>query len=210
MNLFFFVDAILPKKVRVLRLSLLNYSLGHELILLSERNSLAFLSEEDFDRLPINEQVFAVMRAVLICSTSYEEFSKKKQRWLRLWNWIIFREDFLEAAKQFRDYRAAGSTYPRPPTRDADQIANGKEDEGRQLGGDLMPRLINFLCHRATALGYKSVYEIPYGFALHLYFTDLEMEGRIKIENERERQVKNELAEHMDAIRKEREAACLL
>lgn len=184
------------------------YSVGHELILQSERNALVTLSDLEFSALSVNDKIFSIIRASLICSRPYSECFRKN-RLLHLWHWIISREDFLKAIKDFSEYRANGSTYPNAPTREADQIANGKEDEGRSLGGDLMPRLINFLVGKEKSLGYESVYDVPLGLALHLYFTDLELEGRIKIENERERQVREELAEHLAMIAKERkEALC--
>lgn len=203
MNPFLFADATRPKPVRVLRLLMLNYSIGHELILQSERNAL--LSPE-FDSLPVNEKCFAIIRAALICSRSYEE-NHYPHRWLRLWNFMIVRDDFFKAIKDFQEYRFKGSTYPVPPDKEADQIANGKDESGRMLGGELLPRLVNFISPRAKSLGFKTVFNVDYGFALHLFFNDLEMEGRMKIENEREKQVRAELDEHLNAIKKEREAA---
>lgn len=205
MNAFLFADAIRSKPVRVLRLPMLEYSIGHELLLQSERNALLL---PGFDSLQINEKCFAIIRAALICSRTYEEYSKR-QSWLKFWHWMICRDDFFESIKSFQEYRMRGSSYPPLPDKEAEQIANAgsNEETGRILGGELTPRLINFMASRIKPLGYDTVYNFPYGYALHLYFTDLEMEGRLKIENDRERQVRKELDDILNAIKKEKEAA---
>lgn len=190
-----------------MRLPMENYSIGHELILQSERNPLAVLDGAQFDQLSTNEKCFAIIRASLVCSRPYSE-NHLPHRWLKLWHWMISREDIFKSIKTFQEYRIQGSTYPKPPDKEAEQIANAgnNDDSGRQLGGDLMPRLVSYLCGVNRQLGYETVYDIPFGFALHLYFTQLEMEGRMKIENDRERQVRREIDQCMAEIQKDKES----
>ena len=207
MNQFLFADAIHPKQVRILRLPMEKYSIGHEMLLLSERNALVNLSEADFNNIPLADKIFAVMRAVLICSRPYAQYNRR-HRWLRTWQFLLSGHDFTEAINSFRQYRADGSVYPPMPTKDEDAMANGGRDkEGRMLGGDLMPALCSFMADKVSALGFKTIYEIPYGMALQIYFVELEKEGRIKIQNDRERQVRDELAQAMKEIAEERKAA---
>ena len=54
-----FADALRPSPVRILRLPMRPYSLGHELILLQQRNPLLFLTPDEFGKLTI-EQAAAV------------------------------------------------------------------------------------------------------------------------------------------------------
>lgn len=201
-----FADAVRPDTVRILRLLMQPYSIGHELILLKERNPLIVLNEVAFDLLPIPQQITAVIRAVLVCCQDYES-SSQPHKWLKLWGWRNRHSNYIDAAWLFRRYRADGSTFPPSPDKESDEIANGKDEGGRQLGGDIITRVLNFLCTKYRAFGYSSVYNFPFGMALHLYTCELEVEGRIRIENDRERQVKSEMKEHLEAIAKERKAA---
>lgn len=209
MNPFLFADAAISKPEKILGLWLRPYSIGHEILLTSERNALVITTPETFSTLKESDGCFAVIRAVLICSRNHaDNLAAAKSKFP---DKIYSKADFEKAVAEFRLYRDKGSTFPNPPDREAEAIANAgsNDDGGRQLGSELMPRLINFLCFRAEALGYGNVYDIPYGLALNLFFTDLEMEGRLKIENDRERQCRKELDEHMAAIKKEiEEAAC--
>lgn len=200
-----FVDAARPRSCCILRLPMLTYTIGHEILLLNERNALAMLPANEFDQLPINKRCAAVIRAALICCRPYSEYTKP-HRWLRLWEFRKRREDHLAAAEQFRLYRFEGSTFPIPPEKEADEIANGKE-EGRQLGGELLPRLIDYLSPKVQSLGYATVFDVPFGMGLHLYFTALESRGHIRIENAREKQIREEMAQHRSEIAREREEA---
>jgi hypothetical protein len=205
MNQFLFVDAAHPKQIRILRLPMEKYSIGHEILLRSERNALAVLSSAEFDALPLNDRISAIMRAVLICSRPYAQYARR-QHWLRTWNFLLSRDEFLAAVEPFRQYRKEGSASPPMPTPEEDAIANGGLEKGRMLGGDLMPALLCFMADKCEKLGYETVYEMPYGLALQMYFVELEKEGRIKIQNDRERQVREEMAQAMKEIAEERKA----
>lgn len=199
-----FADALRPARVRILRCPLLSYTLGHELILLRERNPLVILDGEDFDKLPEWERSRAVMLAVLVCERP-AKFHGTPSGNIRLWTWLNRNADYDAAINSFRRYRYDGSTFPMPPEKEADEMANGK-DSGRALGGELMPRLVNFLIPLTPYFGLETVFDFPMGVALHLYFTQLEIEGRMRIENDRERQIKEEMQQHYRDIEAERDA----
>ena len=199
-----FADALRPARVRILRCPLLTYTLGHELILLRERNPLVILDGDDFDKLPDWERRRAVMLAVLVCERP-AKFHGTPSGNVRLWTWLNRNSDYDAAVNSFRRYRYDGSTFPMPPDAEADGIANGK-DSGRALGGELLTRLVNFLAPIYLAFGHETLFDFPMGVALHLYFTQLEIEGRMRIENEKERQIKEEMQQHLREIEAEREA----
>lgn len=200
-----FADAARQSPVRILRLPMLPYSLGHEIILLNERNALAVLPFAEFNALPLIERIRAVVRAAQVCCRTWKE-NQSLLPWLWLWSLLNRNADIESAIITFQKYRLAGSTFPLPPEKESDEIANGKED-GRQLGSELLTRLANFTSRKYSAFGFESAFDFPFGLGLHLYFTELEMEGRMRIENAKERQIREEMAGHYAAIKKERAEA---
>src|ERR1700739_3495079 len=69
-----FADAVRPAAVSVLKLLMLNYSVGHEIILLSRRNPLVCLSAEEFIKLPGEDQRTAIIFAADCCCQNWSEY----------------------------------------------------------------------------------------------------------------------------------------
>ncbi len=167
---------------------MLDYSIGHEILLLNQRNPLACLSGEEFDKLPSNEQRIAIIRAALVCSQTWAQ-NLKPHKWLRLWGWLIRNQDFALAVADFRNYRWAGSSFP---------ILKKLDDSeaGRAFGSPLFARLLNFI---------GGNYDHPLGLAQWLYFAALEGDGKIHVENEMEQSIREQEAKHIADILREQE-----
>lgn len=214
-----FAQALLQTPPIVLAIPLRQYSLGHEMILGGRGNLLLADTQGDFNGLPLSDRIAAIIEAVDVCSQTWAENQfpprgwRARRRARRNWQqWGKYRanlreEDYLAAIEEFQLYRYCGSTFPPSPDPEATQMAYGKEENGRQLGGELHARLLNFLLPRWQLFGYESVYDVPFGVGLHLYFTDLEALGARKIENALERQLKEEMIGHRKYFAEKKAAA---
>ena len=197
-----FADAARPPAAVVLRLPLRPYSLGHELILLQERNPLLF-DESAFADLPAADQRRAVIRAALICARRWTEQDELPPN-LRAWQQLLEKHPPnypLEIAHWRIYFNAAHTCFPAPDPR-ADDICSGSGGyepmtalRGRPLGAPHLARLINFVTERdlATRLcGCAVAFDVPYGLANSLYAAHSEAEGGIRIESAAEQQAKAE------------------
>jgi hypothetical protein len=188
MNILAFADAARPARSVILGLLMLDYSIGHEIILLRQRNELVC---GGFEQLSEPGQRTAIIRAVLVCSRDWRQ---KPHRWLRLWGWMIRKADFALAVADFRNYRAAGTTFP--------NILPAKE-ESRELGSPFLARLIAFA-------GFN--YDAPLGMLLWSFYAGAEAEGCCMVENETERQIRgqirDEITQHEADYKNEQEAKC--
>jgi len=206
-----FADAARPSRVVCLRLLLQPYSVGHELLLWQARNPLLLSSQEDFDKLPTAQQIFALVRAVSICSRNWSE-NQKPERWVRLWGWLIRKTDWPVAIAEFRNYLREGrSLVPcliseKKDDREAYEMANGEElnGKGRALGAPFLAQTMLF-CASTLGMPLESIYDAPFALCGNLYFTQLESEGRVNIENVTESKYKQEMAEHRASIAAEKE-----
>lgn len=169
-----FAESARPRPRRVLRLPLRDYSIGHELILIQRHNPLLV---EGFEKLEKQDRIAAVVDATLICSQTWEQ-NKKRDKWLRLWLWLIRNSDFDSAAIELLTHRAEGSSFPKlePAT---------KDERGRELGGPFLGRV---LCYGLRTIG-QSVYDMPLGHLQWCYFCQGESDGMFKIQNETESEV---------------------
>lgn len=186
-----FADATRPAPDRdgkcriILRLPMLHFSLGHELLLIRERNLILF-AEEGFKELPPNAQAKAIIRAVLICSRSWEE-NKRPVRFLWAWEWATRKyghKEYGQAIDQFREYREGGSTFPK--------IVPENDQDGRKLGAPYLARLSAFACQCFGEAGF----DMPLGMLQWMYFARAEADGACRIENSLERKVREEMAQH--------------
>jgi hypothetical protein len=126
-------------------------------------------------------------------------------------------EDWLLALADFRIYLAAGRAVV--PTLNASdkydaeayEMANGGEEmpKGRALGSPLLAQIVDFAHARRLMepFGVKTVWDVPFAGACNWFFAHLETEGSLCIENTRESQVRQEMADHREAVRKENEIA---
>lgn len=171
-----FADANRPAPVRLLRLQLRDYSLGHEILLLRRRNALLLLSADHFNALPKQDQILALLQAVLICSATWDQ-NRRGQKWLRLWHWLNQNANWPLAIADFRNYLEQGRLTP---------AINGVPDAtGRPLGGPYHARLLQFIIQN-LGLRESEAFDYPFGAAQFHYFTYLELEGAIRILNQDE------------------------
>ena len=186
-----FAAAVRPAPRRILRCSLLPFSIGHELLLFREGNSL-LLDKSLFGELTAEQRCFAVVRAVQICSRTWRQ-NQRPDRWVRLWSRLIRREDPDGAAEEFRSYRDEGSTFP--------PIKPEKGSDTRELGAPFLARLIAF----AGPIFGQAVFDQPLGMIQWLYFAHVEYEGGCKVKNAFDLQVDAEIAQHQADYEREQE-----
>ena len=196
MNELAFAAATLPAPRRILRLSLLPYSVGHELILQAGQNPLLD-SEDSFNKLTLKEQCGAIIRAVQVCSRTWAQ-NKRPDKWLKLWGWLIRNEDFALAIAEFRIYRMEGTLFPRF----ADSRFSKDTGDGRALGAPPAASLLNFAITR-----FDNPFDVPLGLLQFLYFSQMEFEGNCRIENATEREAREQFDKHeSDILREQAEA----
>ncbi len=210
-----FADATRPTPVSVLKLPLRTFTLGHELLLLRQRNAFMLLPESDFNALLWPWQRLQLQRAVLVCYRDWEG-NQKPERFLKLWNWFTRNADLRVAIADFRNYLAEhrqllpSLSSDVPEDAEAYQIANRGEEigGGRSLGAPMLAQLVNFAQERrlGTELGFQTLWDVPYALAGNLYFTDLERNGQMHIENFREREEREAMAKHRADVANEKAA----
>lgn len=182
-----FADAARPTQVRCLRLVLRDYSLGHELLLLRSRNPLLCLPEAEFNELSLAEQIFAIRSAVAVCHQSWSD-SQKPQRGIYLWSWLTRHADYASEIAEFRNYLNAAHQFLPRPSQTAVEASLGRQQKGRNLGAPFLAQLVNFIAPRVRQfdVGVVSVWDFPFAIAHHLYFSQLESDGGMYIENQDE------------------------
>jgi hypothetical protein len=181
-----FAQSVRPPRFVILRLPMEPYSIGHEILLWEKSNPIIALSPDEFKQLPELDQRKAIISAVLICCRDWEE-NKSAHKWVRLWGWMIRKENFALAIADFWNYRAWGTTLPKlQPSNKA----------GRPLGAPHASRML------AYALKLPDAYNAPLGMVQWLYYAEAEAEGGCEIQN----YIQDEVEKMTEEIRKEREA----
>jgi hypothetical protein len=208
-----FAEVARPDSVCVLKLSLLPFSLGHEIILTKERNPLLF-DENSFNALPGEQQRLSIIRAALVCARTWKENDEPPSnlaKWFRLLgkpilsignralikNWRPQPDYPLEIAT-FRNYLAQSNTALKvlspldPEDVRTDEIvseANGytpmSKMRGRSFGAPLNARLLHFVSQDRlfASYGFETPFDFPRGLALNLYTVASELDGGMRIEN---------------------------
>lgn len=202
-----FADSARQAPVKILGLPMLPYSIGHEILLLAQRNALLF---HGFELLPATDQRAAIIRAVLICYRTWNQ-NQIPEKHIRLWGLLILRKaDFPVEIASWLNYREAGVATPPAPTQEAYEIAAGvqHEDAGRQPGSPALARLLAYATRLSDKLGFETPYDMPYGMANTMYLSELEMDGTARIENYRELEERIAMARHRAEIEKERREKC--
>lgn len=194
-----FADATRPTPACVLCLPLLDYSIGHEVLLLRRRNPIVLLSPAHFFDLSDQEQARAIMEAVWICANTWRENRRQPFAWLkiRIWGWKIRNANFSLAIAEFRNYLDAGRTLP--PLLPCD------DNQGRLCGAPFLARLIQYLVRHMKKTEEEAM-DYPFGQAQFHYFTHAENEGALRIKNADEVDFEN-YCEEQDAIEAARLAA---
>lgn len=170
-----FADAFRPPRFSVLGLGLMDYTIGHELVLWQRRNPLVATTREEFDGLPWNAKIKALSQAVLICC-------RREPCFASLWGRRCAKLDLDVEIGKFRDYRAAGSldlpTAKMPKT---------QGHPYHYFGGPELARLINYVTRRHSVMIQThfegSPLNFPLGLARMLYLVDVESDGGVWIKN---------------------------
>lgn len=184
-----FADAARPTPRAILRLPMLPYSIGHELILQAERNPLLAVPS-DFNSIPDVLQRAAIFRAVLVCSRTWEE-NERCARWPFLWAWFAKRSNIPLAVAEFRTYRNDGSTCP--------YLSTLERNSPRSLGSPIMALLLNYAEDR---YGRKAI-DMPLGYIAWKFYAHLEMDGACNVENEQEADIRQQIEAHQEQYRRE-------
>lgn len=195
-----FSDALRPALVSVLKLPLLRYSVGHEIILLSRRNPLLAASREEFDRLPAEQQRTAIIVAADVCCQGWAEYHRVYNAWQRWrlarkwaqWTAAIAGADFALAIAEWRNYRAAGSD-----TFSTEEMPNTGA-EFRFFGQPELSSLVNFL-QITCRLGEADIFDYPLGYARMRHLAWLESEGAVRITNAMEAEIARRKSEYEKA-----------
>lgn len=208
-----FADAARPTQVVCLRLPLLPYSLGHEILLLQQRNPLVSGSAQDFAKLSFDDQRKALVRAVLVCSNDWKH-NQKPHKWMRIWRWMLRNVNWDMELVEFQNYLiAASAAFPGPDPEAADICAKTdgytpqSEARGRAMGSPLISRLLHFVSRLdLESFGVECIYDFPMALANLIYETALESDGAARIENQDERDTKEEMKAHRAATAAKRAA----
>jgi hypothetical protein len=206
-----YADAIKPARVNILKLPLRDYSLGHELLLLRERNPFLMQTPFGFSQLPMEQRIFALHRATWICSNTHQQNEGESFVWFKLKQLRFLRrkltmDDYALAAAEFWNYLNAGRGTPRLSKR----RQKSGEEAGRPFGAPILPQLFQFVLTLPEIKGQKvnAAWDYPFSAAIWRYFVHLEMEGSIQIENADEEetrlkveQFEREYAEEQEALK---------
>lgn len=184
----------------MLELPLLDFCIGHRLILLRQRNPLLWQPPADFNLLPFERQTFWLIEAIYTCAQSFAMrqrlekapgFSVARLRnRLAVWCWHRRRkraklnwpretakfQNYLASARIITEYKEKREGCPFMPT------TAGPDAKGRALGAPCDAALIQFLC-RELHMTEAAALEYPLGLAQAHYLTFLEREGNLRILN---------------------------
>lgn len=189
-----FAHAIRPLPVCILKLPLRNYSLSHELFLLREKNAFLLKSPADFAVMSVASQIFALNRAVWICSNTHSQ--NESEHFIRLKSWIIeFRNrrlsgpDYAIEITKMWQYLSLGRGCPRLSKR----VLEAGDKSGRPFGAPLLGQLHHFVLTLPEVQKFESahqmldvVWNFSFSESIWRYFVSLELEGAVQIENEDE------------------------
>jgi len=182
---------------------MLDFSIGHRLILLRQRNPLVWMLEADYRQLDFAEQIKWLKAAVNVCSLPM--FPNRRTR--LQWHWrnrraTAARKHFTpadwaqETAKfytyhnqarittEFKDRREGFPFMPTMPMPEA---------SGRSLGGPYDAALLQFLV-REFRLDLREALQFPLAQAQIHFLTWLEREGNLRVMNAFETEFEEESA----------------
>ena len=210
---FSFADCAAPARQVVLGLPLRDYSIGHRLLFLRQRNPLLWSGQSDFDALPFETQTKWLIEAVTVCNQSFawrrglesglqpeieKAFTKSSKEWadVRLAAQKQFEIEnpkssladwwSLEIAK-FRNYIASQSVVTNYDDRRDPfpfmPCQSVPDSSGRTMGSPYDASLIQFLLKSGLCQTEAEAMEYPVGLAEMHYLTHLEHEGALQVMN---------------------------
>jgi len=182
---------------------MLDFSIGHRLILLRQRNPLVWMPEADYGQLGFEEQIKWLKAAVNVCSLPMFPNWRTRLQWHwrnwraeRAWRRFSPFDWALETAKfriyidqsriitEFKDQREGFPFMPTLPMPDA---------SGRSLGGPYDAALLQFLV-REFRLDLREALQFPLAQAQIHFLTWLEREGNLRVMNAFETEFEEESA----------------
>lgn len=197
------------------------YTLGHEIMLLAERN--LFLCSPDIENEPLENWCVDLQRAADICSMDWAENHFRPKSWIealkhqkayKKWAKVLKKSDFFAEIPMFRAYLSVGrSLLPvlsssMPEDAEAYELANNAEKmgSGRSLGAPLLAQLLTFAMVDLH-LTKSEAMDSQFSEIGNLYFANLESEGSLYIENYKELEARNKMTTFRAESKAEREAA---
>jgi len=194
-----FADVSCPERHVVLKLPLRDFSIGHRLILVRQRNPLLWMPESEFNLLPFSNQVFWLLEAVYVCGQSYSHRKKLEQgagiidrflNWVKVKAWHRRRKreetdwalelanfrNYLNSSRLITDFKSRREGFPFLPT------IPSPDAKGRPLGAPFDACLLQFLI-REFRLTPEEAHEYPLALAEAHYLSWLEREGGLRIMN---------------------------
>ena len=171
---------------------MLDFSIGHRLILLRQRNPLIWMAEKDFNELPFMEQVRWLRAAVNVCSLPMFPNWRTRMAWRwrnylaeikRSWaptDWALETAKFriyLDSARIVTEFNARREGFPFLPTLPMPDAS------GRSLGGPYDAALLQFLISSGLCRTQNEALEYPLAMAQIHFMTWLEREGNLRIMN---------------------------
>ena len=212
MHEFSFADVACPSRHVVLKLPLRDFTVGHRLIFLRQRNPLFWASETQFNSLPFEEQIVWLLESVYVCAqtAAYRKNLEASSRysWARFRTWIAVKvwhrrrksaavdwaleilnfRNYLNSSRVITEWDDKREGFPFLPCLAADG------ERGRSLGGPYDPTLIQFLISSGICRDETAALEYPFGAAQVHYLTHLEREGALKIVNAKEMEFEEDCA----------------
>jgi hypothetical protein len=203
MHEFTFADVVCPDTPTVLGLPLIDFSLGHRLILLRQRNPLVWMAEADYNALEFAEQIKWLKAAVNVCSLPMFPDWRTRLAWhWRNWratrarkrftpaDWALETAKFriyLDQARIITEFSERREGFPFMPTMPM------PEASGRSLGGPYDAALLQFLV-REFRLDLREALQFPLAQAQIHFLTWLEREGHLRVMNAFETEFEEESA----------------
>ena len=177
-----FANAFRQPSATVLKLPMLDFTIGHELLLWNRMNPVLFYKLEGFKELPTSDKASALAQAAMICYNDKDKSAIEMVKNTRKWVSGASEAYLDEQAKAFYDYREAGSRDL--PTSKQPKVSGVPY---HYFGAPELARLINYVtAHHEVMIKAHfdgSPLSFPFGLARMLYSTHLECEGSLWIQN---------------------------
>ena len=163
----------------MMRMALLPYSIGHEIMLTKTSNPLATYAQESFAELEEPIQRAKLFSACFICKRSWVG-NRRPIKWVALT--IAFRQKCktTEEVAKFQSYRGAGQEDF--PTR---RMPRTQGVPYHYFGAPAVSRLLLFVTreHLFRDFGFETPFDFPMALARQLYSADMEARENLWVEN---------------------------
>jgi hypothetical protein len=209
---FSFSDVASPSQHFCLTLPLRDFSIGHRIIFMHQRNPLVFGDEAEFNKLPDETRIFWLIESVTVCNQSYADrvaleksptaamlkrFAKDSKSWRKEREksqaaYLKQADNSLSGwwaaeTAEFRNYLSASRIITDFKSRRDPfpflPCASVPDAKGRTFGAPYEAQLIQFLIRSRLCVDTEAAMEYPFALAEMHYLTYLEREGALQIMN---------------------------